>query len=130
MEPVYQGPDCSYTLRSRKTAFVLSFLLGTWGAGRLYLGLIGTGILQLVGFTMLLALPCFPLCCMCVTSDSAKLKRYYRAIVVLSIFGMTAILIWWISDWLTILLNIRDAYDNNLTDDLKKRFVNSVQIKL
>lgn len=40
----HQGSSCGYQLRSRKTAFTLSFLLGNWGAGMLYLGLIGMGV--------------------------------------------------------------------------------------
>ena len=113
------GFDCSYALRSRRTAFILSFLLGTWGAGQLYLGLIGTGVLQLLAFTTLLVLPCFPLCCMCVASDSAKLRRLYRFVVAACVIGMVGVLLLWTADWVTILLDGTDAYGLSLQDDLK-----------
>lgn len=112
------GPGCTYPLRSRRTAFILSFLLGTWGAGSLYLGLIGTGVMQLLIFTLLLSLPCFPLCCMCVTSDAGKLKRFYRVIVISSVMGMIGVLVLWTADWLYILLGAADAYDYPLQDKL------------
>lgn len=94
----FRGNDCSYALRSRRTAFTLSFLLGNWGAGRLYMGLIGTGVLKLmlmVGSAqchvthallthaqmLLMAMPCFPMCCMCVTYEQRKLRLLYRVVV-------------------------------------------------
>ncbi len=73
----FRGPDCSYPLRSRRTAFILSFLLGTWGAGRLYLGLIGMGIVQVrvpgtraldgCGLILSFVLSCWAwrCCCLC-----------------------------------------------------------------
>merc|ERR1711991_25362 len=115
----YRGPDCSYALRSRRTAFILSFLLGNWGAGELYLGLIGVGVLQLLLYTFLLILPCFPLCCMCVTSDASKLQRYYRFLVLLSVIGMLGVLALWTADWLYILLDASDAYSLPLQDDFR-----------
>jgi hypothetical protein len=115
----YRGVDCSYTLKSRRTAFLLSFLIGTWGAGRLYLGWIGMGILQLVGFGALLSLPCFPLCCMCVTTDRAKLRRLHRVVLALCAVGMVSIVAWWIFDWLYILLAADDVYGFDLQSDLK-----------
>eukprot|EP01098_Paradermamoeba_levis_P011586 TRINITY_DN4974_c0_g1_i4.p1 TRINITY_DN4974_c0_g1~~TRINITY_DN4974_c0_g1_i4.p1 ORF type:complete len:116 (-),score=31.96 TRINITY_DN4974_c0_g1_i4:390-737(-) len=36
--PDYDDPDCSYSKKSRLTAFLLSFFLGLWAADRFYLG--------------------------------------------------------------------------------------------
>lgn len=117
--PAFRGADCSYELRSRHTAFVLSFLLGTWGAGQLYLGLIGTGVLELLVFTMLVVLPCFPLCCMCVNSEPLALRRYYRVLVGCCVLGMVGVMVLWTTDWLFILLDSSDAYGWSLQDDLR-----------
>ena len=116
---VYRGPDCSYALRSRRTAFLLSFLIGTVGAGRLYLGLIGTAVLQLVGMSLLLVLPCFPLCCMCVATERSVLRRLHTAVLVCCGLGMAGILVWWTMDWLTILISGNDAYGLGLQEDVR-----------
>jgi hypothetical protein len=69
---------------------------------------------------LLLSLPCFPLCCMCVTAERAKLRRLHRAVLVLSLVAMAGILAWWLADWLLILTGSEDAYGFPLHDDLKK----------
>jgi hypothetical protein len=83
------------------------------------LGLVGMGILQLVGFALLLTLPCYPLCCMCVTTDRVKLRKLHRFVLALSLVGMVSIVSWWIFDWLFILLVADDAYGFDLQNDLK-----------
>ena len=100
---LYHGPSCAQSLKSRKTAFLLSFLLGTTGAGRLYLGLVGTAILQLLCFTFLAVLPCFPLCAMCTTGDQSRLRKLFRWLVLCAIVGMLGQLLLWTLDWLLIL---------------------------
>ena len=39
----HTGPECAYVLKQKVTAFVLSFLVGGYGADRFYLGYTGLG---------------------------------------------------------------------------------------
>ncbi len=79
---------------------------------------------------VLMAMPCFPMCCMCVTYEQRKLRMLYRVVIIAryylcvcvcvcvcvcafaiasaadwnrSAIAMFAIFMWWIYDWLTIL---------------------------
>lgn len=56
----------------------------------------------MVIMTLMIA-PCIPMCCMCVSYESRKLRIYYQMVLVLCAVGMTAIFGWWIADWLYIL---------------------------
>lgn len=135
----YASNDCSYALRSRHTAFTLSFLLGNWGAGLLYLGLVGAGLVKLVAVAALMAAPCVPMCCMCVTTDSQRLQLLYRLVVGLryawenvrtgaceitgqrSVVGTVAIFVWWYHTWALIIAPttpLVDAYGLAMLNDL------------
>ncbi len=81
-----------------------------------------------MGMAMLLSLPCFPLCCMCVTSDRGKLRRLHRVVLATCLIGMTGILAWWIADWLVILVGSEDVYGFPLSNDLKSMATQSARI--
>lgn len=46
--PGFGGPIVQYSEKSRATAFILGYLLGTFGADRFYRGQIGLGVLKLL----------------------------------------------------------------------------------
>jgi len=101
----YAGLNCNYTRKSRLVAFLLSIFVGTYGADRFYLGLIGSAVGKLI-ITLAFILAC---CCGGVVkaaisagdSDSAG----SIAAIVICVIGCLLFLaefIWWLVDVIRI----------------------------
>ncbi|KAL6059138.1 TM2 domain-containing membrane protein YozV, variant 2 [Balamuthia mandrillaris] len=89
--------DCDYQQKSKKSAFLLTFLLGPWGAGRFYLGYVGIGVAQLLISLFLCCLPCVPFCCLCCNFEDRRLaSMLYGCMVCTLVTGTLTIWIWWL----------------------------------
>lgn len=114
----YANDNCSYMLKSKSKAFLLSFFLGSAGADRFYLGYLVTGVFKLLMTLMLCIIICLPLVCLCCMDE-----RYHSACITCSILGFIflflGIWIWWLVDWLLIVTNsIPDSQGYPLLQDL------------
>jgi hypothetical protein len=116
----WSAPDCSHRLRSRKEAFVLSFLLGSWGADQFYLGNTGLGVGKLLVSFFLCVLPCCPMCCQCfMLSAETRQKVSYYVTVSTLIAGTGVIWGWWMFDWVQIMNgHMKDSGGYELIDDM------------
>lgn len=83
----WTNSTCDYARKSQKSAFFYGFFLGYWGGGRLYLHLVGSGVVQLL----------FCVCCvvelivLCIADDDDLCKVIFRTLAVL----MSATVIIW-----------------------------------
>eukprot|EP01088_Endostelium_zonatum_P010055 TRINITY_DN23397_c0_g1_i1.p1 TRINITY_DN23397_c0_g1~~TRINITY_DN23397_c0_g1_i1.p1 ORF type:complete len:209 (-),score=32.97 TRINITY_DN23397_c0_g1_i1:68-694(-) len=115
----YGGADCSYTRKSQKTAFLLSFFTGTFGADRFYLGYKLVGAIKLI----VSAAAFIPGVCLCILRTVLKccgaLKEGRRNIwwaitsflgALVCCFGL-AVGAWWLADWIMIV--IKSTYYND-----------------
>eukprot|EP01084_Bolivina_argentea_P317248 550037_1 len=55
--------ECNYKQKSQMTAFLLSLILGGFGAGRFYVGDYSLGVAKLLVFIMWCCAPCISMCC-------------------------------------------------------------------
>jgi len=128
----HADPVCAYGRKSRLTAFLLAFFVGSYGADRFYLGYIGDG----VGKILLLVLGIL-ICCVSVIaaavvggcSAGATAKTGWAAFgfiavipfVFCALVGFSSIIasvVWWLVDWILILERNLNDYDGySLEDD-------------
>ena len=106
-EEKFAGHDCSQKRRAKWHAFLLAFFLGSFGAGRFYMGYIGLGVFKL--------LLCSGGCCIgifCVFGGAAIMAsdKHERIGAVCGAVGILAICMaalgataWWVADWALIL---------------------------
>jgi len=114
----YVKDDCSYKQKSKLSAFMLSLLLGIFGAGRFYLGYYEIGFFKLLLTMMICILPCLPLCCICCIDDN-KFGYVYSLVLLSVLCVFLAVWIWWLVDWILILGDaMPDRNGFELQDDL------------
>jgi len=100
----YAGLNCNYTRKSRLVAFLLSIFVGTYGADRFYLGLIGTAVGKLI-ITLAFLIAC---CCGGIVKGvmaSEDGNAGTIAAVVVCVIGCILFLaefIWWLVDVIRI----------------------------
>jgi len=110
-ESQFAQSNCQYTRKSKKTAFWLSFFLGSWGADRFYLGWAGLGCAKLI-FTIV---PCFLSCYVRVRRALLKaqsegvekptLPPILLALTCAVLLLYLLMMVWWMTDWILILKN-------------------------
>eukprot|EP00005_Dracoamoeba_jomungandri_P004716 CAMPEP_0174258482 /NCGR_PEP_ID=MMETSP0439-20130205/7463_1 /TAXON_ID=0 /ORGANISM="Stereomyxa ramosa, Strain Chinc5" /LENGTH=204 /DNA_ID=CAMNT_0015342001 /DNA_START=165 /DNA_END=779 /DNA_ORIENTATION=- len=136
----YAKSDCRYERKSRLTAFILSLVIGNFGADRYYLGYNAMGtaklILSFAGVIICIITICVLCCCgicstggyaainddsgkHCCKSASVSLFSALGCIGgVLAILGIFAAEAWWIADWVLLLMDKTKDYDGySLYDD-------------
>ena len=104
-DPGYLGPECEIKQKQQLTAFLLSFFLGTFGAGRFYLGFIAIAVSKL----LIGILAC---CCGGGAAKSEDEGGTKAAGGGCALFGCI-ISIWWIVDWIIIAANATTDFDGN-----------------
>mmetsp|Transcript_123 Transcript_123/g.161 ORF Transcript_123/g.161 Transcript_123/m.161 type:complete len:232 (-) Transcript_123:26-721(-) len=110
--------DCSYKQKSKQKAFILSFLLGIYGADRFYIDDVTSGTLKLLFTLLLCMIPCFPLCCVCCIQEN-RLHYIYSVLVLSEIFVLFGVIIWWLVDWSLIVSDsMKDGNGVKLLDDM------------
>jgi len=103
----YGGPQCDHKRKSQLTAFLLGFFLSGVGAGRLYLGLILSGVFQLVlGFST----GVLPICGAC-GSACCDSKAPIKIFQCLSLLAGGATFAWWLAD--CIIIGTNDILDGD-----------------
>ncbi|PRP84759.1 mitochondrial RNA-splicing protein MRS3-like [Planoprotostelium fungivorum] len=102
--PGYTGVDCSYQQRSRVTALLLSFFLGTLGAERFYLGQVELGITKLLLCLFICILPCCLLWLACMVPER-QIGRMAALPTMMTVLVILAVFVWWMTDWILILTN-------------------------
>ena len=81
---------CDYHRKSQRSAFFYGFFLGHWGGGRLYLRLVGSGVVQL-----LFCVCCFiELVAMCIIDDDGVCGIIFKT---LGILMSATVVIWFVS---------------------------------
>jgi len=104
-KPEWADKDCSYERKHKLTAFLLSFLLGGWGADRFYLGFAGVGVAKL----LLTLINCYGGIALQVGKNALGEKLGDKKTIALGVIcviycctslGATA---WWLTDWILIL---------------------------
>lgn len=93
----WTNSTCDYHRKSQKSAFFYGFFLGYWGGGRLYLRLIGSGVVQLL-FCVLCVIE---LIVMCIVDDDDICEIIFKTLGVL----MTATVIIWFALCLSLSLS-------------------------
>ena len=103
--PDYARPGCTYKRKSQTVAFLLTFFLGLFGAGRFYLGLYASAIPKLL-LWLLFGIPCCPS-----TSSEEPSQDSIKACVSVVTLMM---FIWWLTD--VIIIGVGHISDGNGMD--------------
>ena len=112
---------CKYQQKKKLVAFVLSFLLGTFGADWFYLAAGSTtyiivGVVKLLTGIIGIGLPCVMSCAGCLRSDGSKICLFV-VIVIVIILSTTCNVVWWLADWIRILVgSFKDGNGVGLLD--------------
>jgi len=94
-EEHYTNSSCNYERKNERTAFLLHFFLGGFGAGRFYLGLILGAVFQLI---LTIVVWIFGVISKA-ADDESPLKKIFK---VLSALGSLGIFVWWLVDCIFI----------------------------
>ena len=101
--PQYAGPGCDYKRKSQTVAFLLTFFLGYFGAGRLYLGLYASAIPKLC-IWLLFGVPCCP--------SSSGGEETSEESVKACVSGVICMMfVWWLTD--VIIIGVGDIPDGH-----------------
>ena len=100
--PDYAPPSCTYKRKSQTVAFLLTFFLGLFGAGRFYLGLYASAVPKLC-LWLLFGIPCCPS-----TSSEEPSQDSIKACVSVVTLMM---FIWWFAD--TIIIGVGHITDGH-----------------
>lgn len=110
-DPDYLGVECEIAKKKQLVAFLLSFFLGTFGAGRFYLGYIMIGIFKIIlGFACCFSM-FFGICAGFTSSDDGE-----KFVFIGWVFGalcMCASFLWYIIDFSLIAAGSIDDADGN-----------------
>lgn len=103
----YQPPNntqCNYEQKTQLGAFLLSFFLGYFGAGRFYVGDITLGLIKLFVPMTLTVISCVLLCIGCCRSESG-MNCMIVITNILVVLSSIVVFCWWLADVIQFGLN-------------------------